>query len=141
MGLIARQLEAAGIVTTSVSAARDVTAAARLPRAVFVDFPHGHTTGRVGDPALTRSIVESALGLLPGTEPEQLVDLAHRWSDADDWKDSVFLPRTADDGEKKVIDDRVQRFDTPQYQLDTDADAAAAAHAAEQCVVCAGIDY
>ncbi len=141
MGLIARALEAAGIPTTSVSAARDITVAARVPRAVYVDFPHGHTTGKVGDPALSRSIVESALSLLADTEPEQLLDLPHQWAETDDWKDTVYLAQRTGSGEKKMVDDRSPRVETPQYQLDTDADAAAASHEELDCLVCAGIDF
>lgn len=112
-----------------------------MPRSVFVDFPHGHTTGRVEDPALTRAIVTSALDLLPDDTPGQLVDLPHRWADDDAWKNSVFLPQDDGTGEKKMLDDRTVRHETPQYQLDTDADAAASSHEAQECLVCAGIDF
>ena len=142
MGLIARALEAAGIVTTGVSAARDITVAARMPRSVFVDFPHGHTTGKVGDAALTAEIVAAALALTASDEPEQLIDLPYRWSDTDEWKDDVFLPRRdSGGGEAEMVDDRTPRHESPQYQLDTDADAAAATHADQECLVCAGLDY
>ena len=124
-----------------MSAARDITVAARVPRAVFVDFPHGHTTGRLGDPGLTVDIVRSALGLLASAEPEQVVDLGYHWADDDSWKDSVYLARVDESGDVRMRDDRSPRVDTPQYQLDTDADAAAASHAGEECLVCAGIDF
>ena len=61
VGLIARQLEAAGIPTVSLTSARDITAAANPPRAVFVDYPLGHTSGRVDDHALNRQIVTELL--------------------------------------------------------------------------------
>jgi len=44
-------------------------------------------------------------------------------------------------GEAEANDDRNHRHDTPQYQTKADAAAAAASHAGEQCLVCAGIDY
>ena len=134
-------LEAAGIVTTSVSTCRDITAAARVPRAVFLDFPNGNTTGRVGEPALTRSILTSAFDLLSESTSEVLVDLPHTWDETDSWKDRVFRPEpTGNAGEKKMLDDRVERFDTPQFQSADDASAADVSHAGEDCLVCIGID-
>ncbi len=141
VGLIARQLEAAGIPTVSLTSARDITAAANPPRAVFLDFPLGHTSGRVGQPELNRSIVRSALEALHLTEPGQIVDLPHVWADTDDWKDGVMRVQTSSSGETSTEDDRVARHDTPQYQAEADADAAAATHEGETCEVCAGIDY
>ena len=142
MGLIARQLEAAGIPTTSLSSARDITAAANPPRAAFVDYPLGHTSGRVAEPELNRTIVAAALGLLDEvTEAGTIVDLPHTWADTDDWKDGVMRVTTSASGEKSTEDDRVARLDTPVYQAPSDEAAAASTHAGESCLVCAGIDY
>jgi len=141
VGLISRALEAAGIATTSVSTCRDITAAARPPRAVFVDFPNGNTTGKVGQPELTRSIITSAFDLLSEAASEVLVDLDHTWAENDSWKDRVFLPEpTGSSGEMKMLDDRVERFETPQYQTVDDAAAADTSHANKDCLVCIGID-
>jgi hypothetical protein len=142
VGLIARALEAAGIVTTSVSAARDITAAGRLPRAVFVDFPLGHTTGKVGAPDLTHAIVVAALELTRSDEAEQLVDLPLSWSDTDEWKDTVFRPVIDPlTGAQRPVDDRTPRHQSPQFQDDGDRVAAAATHAHLPCEVCSGVDY
>ncbi len=142
MCLIGRQLEAAGIPTVSLTSARDITASANPARAVFLDYPLGHTAGRVGEKELNRSIVSTALAqLVEATEPGTIVDLPHRWADNDDWKDGVMRVSTSSSGEKSTKDDRVSRHDTPQYQSDQDATAAAAAHDGETCLVCAGIDY
>jgi hypothetical protein len=142
VGLVARALEAAGVVTTSVSAARDITSAARMPRAVFVDFPLGHTTGRVGEPGLSIGIVRAALELVESDDPEQLVDLPHRWDSTDDWKDVVFRP--VDDpetGEERYLDERTERSASHRYQSAADESAAAESHRGLSCAVCAGIDY
>lgn len=142
MGLIAQALEAAGIVTTSVSAARDITAAGRLPRAVFVDFPLGHTTGKVGAPDLSRAIVAAALELTRSDDAEQLVDLAFAWSDTDEWKETVFRPVTDPvTGAQQPVDDRTPRHGSPQFQYADDRHAAAATHADLPCEVCSGVDY
>lgn len=141
MGLISRALEAAGIATTSVSSAYDITAAARPARAAYVDFPHGHTVGRLGDPTVADHIVRSALGLLHSEQAETLVDLGLHWDGNDDWKDAVFAVTQRSDGSAETNDNRVERWDTPQYELDTDADVAAARHDGEDCLVCIGIDF
>ena len=141
MSLIARQLEDAGIPTVSLTSARDITASANPPRAVFVDYPLGHTSGRVDQPELNRSIVRSALEALHLTEPGQIIDLPHVWADTDDWKDSVMEVRTSSSGHQSTVDDRVARHDTPQYQTDGDAHAAATSHQGQTCQVCAGIDF
>lgn len=140
MSLIARALEEAGIATTSVSAARDITVAARPARAVFVDFPHGHTTGRLGDPSVSDHIVRAALDLLSINEPDTMVDLDLAWADTDDWKDEVFMPISDDGGEARMIDDRTERHESPQYQSAADEGAAAESHQNEDCLVCVGID-
>ena len=140
MGLIARALEAEGIVTTSISAARDITVAGRLPRAVFVDYPHGHTAGRLEDSVAGRTILEAAFGLLSNNHPEQLVDLDLRWAETDVWKDDVFMPQTDSSGEAGMIDDRTERHESPQYQSESDAGAARESHDGHDCLVCVGID-
>lgn len=141
MGLISRALEEAGIATTSVSSARDITAAARPSRAAFVDFPHGHTVGRLGDPLVGEQIVRAALRLLHDAATETLIDLPLHWDDTDSWKDAVFAVREESDGTLQTTDNRVERWDNPQYERDTDADAAAARHDGESCLVCIGIDF
>ena len=45
--------------TLSMTSAWSITAAVWPPRAAFVDHPLGHTTGRAGDPAGQRAIVEA----------------------------------------------------------------------------------
>jgi hypothetical protein len=130
------------MVTTSVSAARDITEAARLPRAVFVDFPLGHTTGKPGDAEVTIEIVRSALDLTSISEREQLVDLPLRWAQSDDWKDSAFGPKLdPDTGEMLYADDRTERLGSPQFQSADDEAVAVSTHRRRECEVCAGIDY
>lgn len=142
MGLIARQLEHAGIPTVSLTSARDITVAANPARAVFLDYPLGHTAGRIEEPELNRQIVSAALEVLvAATEPGTVVDLPHAWADTDDWKDAVMRVSTTPSGSKETVDDRVERFATPQYQTSADAAAAEAAHEDHDCLVCAGIDY
>ncbi len=86
MGLIARVLEEAGIPTTTVSSARDITASVKPPRAVFVNFPLGHTTGVPFDVQVQMGIVRVALDTLTeATEPGAIVDLPYQWPDDPAW--------------------------------------------------------
>ncbi len=145
MGLIARRLEAAGIATVCLTSARDITRAVNPPRAAFVDFPLGHTSGRPHQPELNRAIVGDALRAFEVLKvPGSMVHLRYHWAEDDSWKDGVMRPSaaTADGGSGSgVADDRVERFDTPQFQTEADAAAAADSHGGETCAVCAGIDF
>lgn len=111
------------------------------PRAVFLDFPLGHTAGRPNEPALNRAIVGAALDALQGDEPGAITDLPYHWEATDDWKDGVMRVDVSETGEKHTVDDRGVRHDTPQYQLGSDADAAAVSHEGQDCAVCAGVDF
>ena len=52
MGLIARQIEAVGIPTLSMTSALSITRAVHPPRGAFLDYPLGHTTGKANEPGL-----------------------------------------------------------------------------------------
>jgi len=149
VGLIARQLEAAGIPTVCLTSARDITRSVNPPRSVFLDYPLGHTSGRANEPELNQAIVGRALEAFDElTEPGSMVHLPYSWAESDDWKDYVMRPRPVGEGDvardgdsTEMEDDRVARFDTPQYQSQADAEAAASTHADVDCLVCAGIDF
>ncbi len=61
VGLIARVVEEAGIPTLCMTSALDITQSVKPPRAVFVNFPLGHQTGRPNDPGIQRQIVRDAM--------------------------------------------------------------------------------
>ena len=111
MGLIAREVEARGIPSVSLSSALSITRSAGAPRAVFLDFPLGRTAGRAFDKAMQRDIVRRALDLVrDATSPGTVIELDYRWAADDTWKDGVMRG-----------DSRQERFDTPQYQCPEDA--------------------
>ena len=147
MGLVSRHIEAAGIPTLSLTSARDITAGANPPRAAFLDYPLGHTSGRAHDQAGNTAVMRAALDVFATAQPAStMVDLPFRWADDDSWKDTVMRPSSTGDGaesdeSEEMVDDRRERFDTPQYHNDADADAATRSHDGEECLVCAGIDY
>ena len=123
MGLIAREAERRGIPSISLSSARSITASANPPRALYLDFPLGRTAGRAGDVEMQRDIMRRALTVLAeASGPGEIVDLPYRWADSDDWKDGVMRPKQSKGGVASGghEDDRIERYDTPQYQTDED---------------------
>lgn len=126
MGLVARHVEAAGIPTLCMSSALDITRSVNPPRAAFLDFPLGHTTGKPGQPELQRRILIDALSSFEGmTVPGSVRTLPYRWSDDDGWKEKAFAEG----------DDRLPRRDTPQYQDEEDRRRAEAG-GSPSCPVC-----
>lgn len=136
MGLVAREAERRGIATVSLSSAYSITAAVNPPRAVFVDFPLGHTAGKPGDRALQRHIMIDTLSALDGTtRPGAIRVLPYTWDADDAWKRAVASAEGDGAGEVAGAaatgpagndrgDDRVERSDQPQYQFPEDRDAA-----------------
>ncbi len=100
--------------------ARDILAAGNPPRAVFLDYPLGHTAGRPFAPgeqyAVTRAAVEALEGMdRPGT----IRALDRVWPDGEGWK--------AEAGRTDGADRRRPRDTTPRYQFEEDRIAAGAA--------------
>lgn len=114
MGLVAREIERRGIATICLSSAYSITAAVNPPRAVFIDFPLGHTAGKRGDKPLQRRILIDTLSALDSIqEPGTIRKLPYRWSSSDDWKT-----------QPPTMDDRQDRSSEPQYQYPEDREAA-----------------
>ena len=111
VGLVARHAEAAGIPTLCMTSALDITRAVNPPRAAFLDFPLGHTTGKPNEPELQREILVGALSSFGTmTAPGSVKELPFRWSEDEEWKAKAFAEG----------DDRAPRHDTPQYQNEED---------------------
>lgn len=135
MGLIARELESRGLPTVCLSSAYSITKSVNPPRAIYLDFPLGRTAGKPNDPALQRRIMIEALDAFATLrQPGEIITLTHRWSDDDGWKDHAMRPKPRSDG--RAGDDRVGRFDRPQYQSEADRAAAEANLAAGECPGC-----
>ncbi|MCC7081921.1 MAG: hypothetical protein IT530_14705 [Burkholderiales bacterium] len=121
VSLVARHLEAHGIATICLGSAYDILQAARPPRACFVDYPLGHTTGKPFDRADQDGIVRAALDtLVSASGPDTLVTLPNRWDD-DAWRAAA--------SSTEATDTRQPRDETPQYQYPADREAAVAAGA------------
>ncbi len=83
-------MEEAGISTLVISSARDVMEAVKAPRAVFVNFPLGHNTGKPFDRELQLSILKDAFEALKSIrQPGSIVDLPYQWSEGNLWEKEV----------------------------------------------------
>ena len=94
MGLIAREVEAAGIPTLCMTSAYDITQAVNPPRTVFLNYPLGHQTGKPDDSANQRAIVLAALNAFETiSKPGTIVELPYVW-DANDrrWEETDYTP-------------------------------------------------
>ena len=120
MSLIAHTLEQAGTPTLVLGAALDILEAGNPPRAAFVDYPLGHSSGRPHDPADQYAVVKAALtGFASIAKPGTILRLPNRWDASEAWKATAM---TGSGG-----DTRQPRDTTPQYQFPEDRLAAEAA--------------
>jgi hypothetical protein len=109
-----------------MGSALDIIKAANPPRAAFLDYPLGHTTGKPHEPELQREILVQALDSFNSmTVPGSIKMLPFRWSDEDEWKPTAMMNG----------DTRTERHDTPQYQTEEDRLRAEATNPAT-CTVC-----
>ncbi len=95
MGLIAREIEAAGVPTLAMTSAWDITEAVQPPRSAYVHHPLGSQTGRPGDLAGQKAIVRAALEAAPGVDrPGEIVRLPFRWDvpGEEGWEERAYTP-------------------------------------------------
>jgi hypothetical protein len=115
-----------------MSSALDITRAVNPPRAVFLDYPLGHTTGKPHQPALQREILVQALEAFTSlTTPGTVKMLPFQWSEDQAWQHTA----------QRGPDDRLPRYDTPQYQNDTDRQRAAADTAGAEALCTSGAQH
>ncbi len=87
MSLVSRHLEANGIPTVVIGAARDIVEECGVARFLFSDFPLGNPCGKPYDAEMQRAIVGMALDLLESARlPRTTVQTPFRWSDDESWK-------------------------------------------------------
>lgn len=100
-----------------MSSALDITQAVRPPRAAFLNYPLGHTTGKPHEPALQREILLQALEAFTSlSTPGSVKCLPFIWSDDETWQATA----------QRGPDDRRPRYETPQYQYEGDRELAEA---------------
>ena len=112
MSLAARHLEVLGIPTLCLGSALDILEAGAPARAVFVDYPLGHSAGKPFDRADQMRVVRAALSAFETIRaPGTITHLAANWPD-DGWRAAA--------GSTRGDDTRMPRDTTPQYQTDED---------------------
>jgi D-proline reductase (dithiol) PrdB len=80
VGLVQREIEAAGIATLALSTIAELTAAAGAPRVAAIEYPPGRPFGRPGDAAGQADVLRAALEALEALErPGAVVDLPFEW--------------------------------------------------------------
>ncbi len=80
MGLLAREIEKAGVTTVGLALVREVAEAARAPRLLFLHWPFGHALGEPGKPEQQRTVLHDMLSMARrATRPGLIVDLPYRW--------------------------------------------------------------
>ena len=110
-----------------MTSALDITRAVNPPRAVFNDFPLGHTAGKPLDRRLQREIMIETLSALATMQtPGSIKMLPFEWSPDHSWKHAG-----AGEG-----DNRAERTEVPTYQTEDDSAAAAEGKLADECIVC-----
>ncbi len=112
MSLVARHMEAAGIPTVVMGAAKDIVELAGVPRFLFSDFPLGNAAGRPDDPASQDATLELALRVLESAPaPRTTVQNPLRWSGPAQWRlDYLNVARLGPDeiARRRAENDRIK---------------------------------
>jgi hypothetical protein len=100
-----------------MTSALDITQAVNPPRAVFVNFPLGHQTGKPHQPDLQRQIVRDALAAFETIDrPGTIVELPYLWDMHDriwettDYTGDFLPPRPPKEDADLVEAERRARF-------------------------------
>ena len=110
--LIARHIERLGIPTFIAGAALDILKAGNPPRATFIDFPLGFSTGKLFDPENQLAVLRESLTLHEHiTESGTIVPLSQQWPEG--WQ----MKKHPD---QENTDERASRDMTPRYQTEED---------------------
>jgi hypothetical protein len=125
-----------------MTSALSITRAVNPPRAAFLDYPLGHTTGKPHDPELQREILRTALAGFESIDaPGGIVTLPFAWSDDDSWKDTAMRARASGSSDSAAVrDERAERSETPQYQCERDRDLAERAQREGGCPTCVWLE-
>jgi D-proline reductase (dithiol) PrdB len=80
VGLVQREIEAAGMSTITLSNIPDLTAAVHVPRQAGIEYPFGRTLGRPGDATGQMAVLRATLQALQQIQqPGGRVDLPFEW--------------------------------------------------------------
>jgi D-proline reductase (dithiol) PrdB len=83
VGLVQREIEAAGISTVSLSMIPDFTAKVGVPRLAGIAYPMSRPLGRPGDADGQRAVLSATLDVLrTATAPGTFVELPFTWPES-----------------------------------------------------------
>ncbi|HEX4210292.1 MAG TPA: hypothetical protein VHY56_07865 [Candidatus Binataceae bacterium] len=101
----------------SMTSALDITQAVKPPRAVFLNFPLGHQTGKPHQPELQLQIVRDAMAaFVKIDQPGTIVELPYVWNPHDSaWEETDYTgdflpPRPPKEDADLVEAERRSRF-------------------------------
>jgi hypothetical protein len=123
-----------------MTSALSITRSVAPPRAAFLDFPLGHTTGKKNQPEAQKRLLKNALGAFHELQrPGEIKFLNERWSDDETWREKPMAKDEPGSGEPKG-DFRTPRLETPQYQYPADQKEAEHQHRSGGCGSCVGAE-
>jgi hypothetical protein len=106
-----------------MTSALDITRSVNPPRAVFVNFPLGHQTGKPHQPDLQRQIVRDALHAFATIgQPGTIVELPYVWDaqdrewEATDYTGDFLPPRPPKEDADLIEEERRARFASSQIK-------------------------
>jgi len=80
VGLLAREIESAGVTTVGLALVREIAVAARAPRMLHLRWPFGHALGEPGAVDQQRTVLRDMLSMARrAPRPGLVVDLPYRW--------------------------------------------------------------
>jgi D-proline reductase (dithiol) PrdB len=80
VGLVQRELEAAGFTTVTLSPIPDFTASVSAPRVVGIEYPLGRSLGQPGDVAGQMAVLRDTLHAVETMDtPGSVQNLPYRW--------------------------------------------------------------
>jgi hypothetical protein len=84
VGLVQREIEAAGFSTISLSMMPELTASVGVPRIAAIEHPFGLTLGLPGDAARQLAVLRATLRALEGaSQPGTVVHLPFDWNSSE----------------------------------------------------------
>ena len=84
MGLVQREIEAAGFSTIALSMIPDLTASVGVPRIAAIEHPFGLTLGLAGDSVRQLEVLRATLRALEQiSQPGSVVNLPFEWDSGD----------------------------------------------------------
>ncbi len=101
-----------------MTSALDITRAVKPPRAVFVNFPLGHQTGKPHQPDLQRQIVRDAMRAFETiARPGEIVELPYMWDPNDQtWEETDYTPGFMPERPSREVADQIEAERTAKYR-------------------------